>query len=206
MHEIRRIKLDEFVDEIRSIPAERFSRETVLGQMSSLLLDRDSLEPYCHFIPEHYTRNKVFRGDVFEVILLCWGEGHRTPIHNHDNQLGWLSVQRGMLSLQNFRRVGCAMGGPGEDPTHCKAGSKVPVVLEETSHIDIASVGAITTVDREDTIHQLANMKAFGEPAISLHIYSRPIDSCVVYDLENRSCSRVELSYYSEHGRVGAAV
>ncbi|MGD8375600.1 MAG: cysteine dioxygenase family protein [Acidobacteriota bacterium] len=204
MHEIRRVPIDEFVERLRAIPAERFMRERVLQEMSSLLLERDSLERYCHFIPERYTRNKVFRNDLFEVILLCWGVGHRTPIHNHDNQHGWMSVQRGMLTLQNYRRVACGMGGPGDDPRRCKAGSQAPVLLEETSHIDIASVGAICTVDRQETIHEIANLEAFGEPAISLHVYSHPIDSCVVYDLANRSCERVQLSYYSEGGRVVA--
>ena len=71
---------------------------------------------------------------------------------------------------------------------------------------DIASVGAITTVDREETIHQIANLETFGEPAISLHVYSKPIDSCVVYDLENETCSRVQLSYYSDRGKILAPV
>ena len=94
----------------------------------------------------------------------------------------------------------------GKIPTGCKAGSKAPVVLEEDSQIDIASVGAIPTVDREETIHQIGNLEAFGETAVSLHIYSRPIDSCVVYDLKERSCKRVQLSYYSENGKVIAPV
>lgn len=205
VHPLRRIPMEEFVDGLRAIPRGQFSRENILQRMSNLLLERESLERYCHFIPEFYTRNKVYRNDLFEVLVLCWGVGQGTPVHNHDNQLGWMSVQRGMLSLQNYRRVGCGMGGPGEDPRHCRAGSEEPVLLEETSHVDIAGVGAITTVDRQDTIHAIANLPAFGEPAVSVHVYSRPIDSCVVYDLVNRSCRRVRLSYYSEDGEVVAA-
>ena len=98
------------------------------------------------------------------------------------------------------------MGGPGEDPVGCKAGSLAPVILEETDRVNIASVGAISTVDREDTIHQISNHPAFGEPAISVHVYSKPIDSCVVYDREKRTCKRVQLSYHSEQGRVVAPV
>ena len=113
VQQISRVAIDEFVGRLRAIPAGEFTRAMVLGRMSSLLLDRESMEPYRHFVPGHYTRNKIFRDDLFEVLLLCWGVGDRTPVHNHDNQLGWMSVQQGMLSLQNFRRVGCAMGGPG---------------------------------------------------------------------------------------------
>ena len=37
---------------------------------------------------------------------------------------------------------------------------------------------------------------------ISLHIYSRPIDSRVAFDLAQRRCYRRELSYYSKYGDV----
>ena len=206
MREIRRISADEFVEGLCAIPEAEFTRERVLREMSSLLLDKESLQPYLHFLPERYTRNKLFRNDLFEVIVLCWGVGHRTPVHNHDNQLGWMTVQKGMLSLQSYRRLACAMGGPGADPSGCQAGSETPVILEEDSQIDIASVGAITTVDRQETIHQIGNLPAFEETAVSVHVYSRPIDSCVVYDLQQRTCERVQLSYYSECGKVVAPV
>ncbi len=78
--------------------------------------------------------------------------------------------------------------------------------LEEIAQIDIASVGAVTTTDREETIHQIANVRTFETQALSVHVYSKPIDSCVVYDLERRSCQRRPLTYYSKHGKVAASV
>jgi len=55
-------------------------------------------------------------------------------------------------------------------------------------------------VDKVQTIHQVVVQGA--EPVISLHIYSRPIDSCVAFDLAQRRCYRRELSYYSKYGDV----
>jgi hypothetical protein len=40
------------------------------------------------------------------------------------------------------------------------------------------------------------------EPAISIHVYSRPIESCVAFDLENRRCYRRQLSFFSRYGTV----
>ena len=60
--------------------------------------------------------------------------------------------------------------------------------------------GAVNTVDKVQTIHQVVLQGK--EPAISLHIYSRPIDSCVTFDLERRFCYRRQLSYYSKYGDV----
>lgn len=202
---MRRVPIEEFVRELRAIPEAEFTRERILRGMQGLLLAPESLAPYRHFLPEHYTRNLVYRDGLFEVLVICWGVGQKTPVHNHDDQLGWVTVQEGMLSLRNFRRISCAMGGPGDDPNRCRAGfDQAPVVLEEISRIDVAGVGAVTTTDRQETIHQISNTEAFGQPAVSVHVYSRPIDSCVLYDLEKRSCRRVSLSLYSEYGRIVA--
>jgi cysteine dioxygenase len=207
VRELRRVGLEALVAELREIPEGAFTREGVLAKLQGVVLDPKTLDPYINFSPDRYTRNLVFRDELFEVILICWGIGQSTPIHNHDNQLGWVTVQQGMLSLTNYRRISCAMGGPGKDPKRCRAGFDTePVVLEEISCIDVAGIGAVTTTDRSETIHQICNLAAFAEPAITVHVYSRPIDSCVVYDLEARTCRRTRLSYFSEYGKVVAAV
>jgi cysteine dioxygenase len=207
VRELRRVAIDELVAGLRGLPESEFTREGVLAQLQGVVLEPDTLTPYTHFSPERYTRNLVFRNELFEVILICWGIGQSTPIHNHDNQLGWVTVQQGMLSLTNYRRISCAMGGPGQDPKRCRAGFDTePVVLEEISRIDVTGIGAVTTTDRKETIHQICNLAAFAEPAVTVHVYSRPIDSCVVYDLDARTCRRTRLSYFSEYGRVVAPV
>jgi hypothetical protein len=40
------------------------------------------------------------------------------------------------------------------------------------------------------------------EPVVSVHIYSRPIDSCVAFDLESPRCYRRQLRYFSKFGDV----
>jgi cysteine dioxygenase len=58
----------------------------------------------------------------------------------------------------------------------------------------------IITVDKIQTIHQIENAGKTG--CVSLHVYSRPIDSCVAYDLQHDHCYRRNLSYYSKYGKV----
>ena len=205
MQEIQRIAIGDFIGMLQGIPEDQFEQNRILRLMSRLLVSEESLKPYMHVSPNQYTRNLVFRNELFEVLVLCWGIGHKTPIHNHDNQLGWITVQKGMLSIQNYQRTSCMHGGPGKDPVHCKGSSKRPVELEEVSQIAISSIGAVTTTDREDTIHEIGNLSAFGEPAVSIHVYSRPVDTVVVFDREQKTCQRVQLSYYSEYGKVVAA-
>jgi hypothetical protein len=37
---------------------------------------------------------------------------------------------------------------------------------------------------------------------VSLHLYSRPFDSCVVYSVEQRSCGEIGLHYNSMYGKL----
>jgi cysteine dioxygenase len=55
------------------------------------------------------------------------------------------------------------------------------------------------TADKLQTIHRLYNN---DERAVSIHIYSRPIDSCVAFDMEKQHCYRRELAYFSKHGVI----
>ena len=60
--------------------------------------------------------------------------------------------------------------------------------------------GPVNTVDKVQTIHQVVVQGK--EPVVSLHVYSRPIDSCVAFDLEQKRCYRRQLSFYSKYGQV----
>ena len=55
-------------------------------------------------------------------------------------------------------------------------------------------------MDKAQTIHQVVVQGQ--EPVLSLHVYSRPIDSCVAFDLEKRICYRRQLSFFSKYGEV----
>ena len=40
----------------------------------------------------------------------------------------------------------------------------------------------------------------FQQRAASLHLYSQPIDSCVVYSPERGTCGQIKLHYTTEFG------
>jgi hypothetical protein len=55
-------------------------------------------------------------------------------------------------------------------------------------------------VDPVEPVHKVFNPREFNERAVSLHVYSRPYDSCVVYSEEQGSCGEIKLSYTTEYG------
>jgi hypothetical protein len=56
-------------------------------------------------------------------------------------------------------------------------------------------------VDPNDPVHRVLNPKAFNERAVSLHVYSRPFNTCVVYSPEQGTCGEIELHYTTEYGQ-----
>jgi cysteine dioxygenase len=102
----------------------------------------------------------------------------------------WWSDDRYMRNLperQNVVGLDC-LGGATE------------ITMEPLQRDEFAGSEIVATVDKIQTIHRILNEdKADG--AISLHIYSRPFDSCVAFDLDNQRCFRRALSYYSQFGQ-----
>jgi len=57
-------------------------------------------------------------------------------------------------------------------------------------------------VDPGEPVHQVLNLAEFGERAVSLHVYSKPFDSCEIYLREKGTYMDVPLHYTSEYGRL----
>jgi len=55
-------------------------------------------------------------------------------------------------------------------------------------------------VDPTNPVHRVYNPAAFNQRAVSLHIYSQPFDTCVVYSQEHGTCGVVDLQYTTEYG------
>lgn len=51
------------------------------------------------------------------------------------------------------------------------------------------------TVDRLQTIRQIENAGTTG--CVSLHVYSKPFDRCIAFDLERQRCYRRSRSTFS---------
>lgn len=149
------------------------------------------LAPYLNFRAEKYTRNLIRRNELFDVILICWSPGQATPIHDHSGQLGWVRVLRGALEEQAFTPVGRS-GQAFDDPcAFAKAARLEPGPLTR-----FEAGPAVATVDRDRAIHRLANPGSEpSDRAVSLHVYSRPHDSCLRFEADTGRAERVELSF-----------
>ncbi|HET7293013.1 MAG TPA: cysteine dioxygenase family protein [Vicinamibacteria bacterium] len=194
------VPIGDFVATLQTFEKDPITRDRVLEYCQEAEVDRASLERYAFFRPDAYTRNLIHRDDQIEVMALCWSKGQRTPIHTHNGQLGWMAVSQGAVAVVNYKWLGCnAPENQNVAGLDCLAGA-TELDLERREVQECYPGGPINTVDKVQTIHQVVVQG--NEPALSLHIYSRPIDSCVAFDLENRRCYRRQLSFYSRYGEV----
>jgi cysteine dioxygenase len=180
------VSIQGFVEGLSAISENHFTHEGVLGYLRANPVSLPSLDPYLYFSAEHYTRNLIHHTPLFDLIAICWDIGQKSAVHNHRNQRCWMGIAHGRVQVQNFRLV------RQDDATHyCE--------IAPTTHF-IIDAATPAEVDPEEPIHLVANPSSFVSRAVTLHIYSRPFDTCEVYDLKARRYDDVRLVNTSEYG------
>ncbi|HUI43351.1 MAG TPA: cysteine dioxygenase family protein [Terriglobia bacterium] len=176
----------QFAAGLSAIPEPEFTHQSVLDHLRRHPVSPPSLDPYCYFCADHYARHLIHRTPLFELLAICWESGEKSAIHNHRGQRRWMAIAYGWLQVQNFRLV-------RKDPAtrYCE--------LEPTTHF-IIDAERPAEVDPEEPIHLVANPASFGARAVTLHVYSRPFDTCEVYDFKARRYEDVALVNTSEYG------
>jgi cysteine dioxygenase len=183
-----RVSIEDFAKRLAAIPEAEFTHHNVLQFTHNNVVDSASLNPYLWFSDYHYTRNLVLKTDLFELIAICWEVGQKSPIHNHRDQNCWMAIPYGKLQVHNFVLV-------QKEPStrFCELRSSGQIVIDPENP---------TEVDPEEPIHQVLNLSSFASKAVSLHIYSRPFDSCEVYDLKEKRYEDVPLINTTEYGKL----
>ena len=155
------------------------------ASLAGVRVDVEQLTPYLCFQRGRYTRNLVYRDACFELILNCWDAGAVSPVHNHDGQECWFSIQAGTFELENFPLL---------------LGGRVPGLAQLGPPQRLGPVGA-GHVDHRTPAEPVHRVRALSGPALSLHVYARPLDSCLVYDVERGRCCLRTLRYDTVFGR-----
>lgn len=193
--------LTALVERLRSMETAPLDPDAVHAEVAAARFEERSLRPFLTWREDKYARNLVWRSELFDVIVLCWRPGQITPVHDHSGQLGWVRVVRGRLEEVTYERASAAPPSSVAEPAaDACAFAALRAPLAETGR-GAALAGDVASVDRVRAIHRLGNPREVepgggrDEPAVSLHVYSRPHDACLAFDLERGTCRRVELSF-----------
>jgi cysteine dioxygenase len=184
----QQMDIAQWITGLAAILEKDFTLPTVQDYVIQHPVQPASLEKYIFFSKASYTRNLIFKNAVFECMTLCWEIGQRSRIHNHRDQNCWMSAPIGRLKVCNYRvqKVEPANGDCTITPTDS--------YLLDASHP--------TFVNPMEPVHEVMNLTEFNQRAVSMHIYSKPFDSCEVYSREKNKYARVPLFYTSEYGKL----
>lgn len=188
---MKTVSITTLLDGLQEIPAQDFGVGTVCDFLRANPVSIDSLQPYLFFRQPCYTRNLIFKNELFEAMTLCWEAGQATPIHDHADQNCWMAMPTGKLRVVNFR-----IAEQDFEKNLCRVAA--------TDQFDLAE-NCAAEVDPAEPIHLIQNAPEFGSRAVSLHIYSRPFERCQIYSTSLNEIKTRELCYYSIYGEVCAA-
>lgn len=180
-------RLLEKIEEIIADYPDFMNNSRVAEQLTQLMrghpLQEADWSPYAHFDAEKYTRNLIAlgRGNRFGLMVLAWGAGQASPIHDHAESHCVMRVLEGALV---------------EELYSIKEGN---AQLERQKELPSGGVAYI-----HDRIgwHRVRNA-SFERKALSLHLYAPPIEACrTVDEAERRIRAKASCPYYSKYGRI----
>lgn len=184
----KQISIRDFVSELHKFPATSFVHtQQILEFLQCTSVAPETLTSYLNWDRQHYTRNLIDKTPLYELIAICWEVGQVSSVHNHRDQNCWMSVPIGRLQVENFHLVSQDL-----DLGRCQ--------LTRTDTVEMNPVRPCA-VDPADPVHRVLNPKEFGERAVSLHLYSRPFDTCVVYSPDQGTCGVIKLHYNTVFGK-----
>ena len=185
---IKRVPIEALVSKLRTLPPEAFSEtEQIRSLLADFPVDESSLAPYLTWSRQHYTRNLIDKTELYELLAICWEVGQASSVHNHRDQNCWMATPIGSLRVENF---------------HLEFQDIAAGTCRLTaSNIVEMSPANPCAVDPQDPVHRVVNPREANQRAVSLHVYSRPFDSCVVYSPDQGTCGDVQLHYNTVFGK-----
>jgi cysteine dioxygenase len=151
-----------FLDEL----SHRAPLEELTRRLARLQDDCTELTPFLRFSDRGYTRNLVRAGPWYHLLVLCWKNGQRSPIHDHTGSSCGVRVLRGVMTETLFEFA---------------ANSHIKAVCSR----DLPAGGVCGSQD--DDIHQVSNLQPGTADLVTLHVYSPPLLWMGTYSLTDLS-------------------
>ncbi len=175
----RLVPLLEYLDGLM----ERASIERVRSLLEESQVTQEDLADFVRFDEQHYRRNLVSIGPWYEILVICWLSGQRSPIHDHAESTCGLKVLSGVCTETLFEHSPCGQ-----------------VVATRSSRM---RTGQICASQDADT-HQVSNVEGVGENLVTLHIYSPPLRAMKKFSIVSAQTEawRPPISEFAQGGGI----
>ncbi|XP_044746788.1 cysteine dioxygenase type 1 [Coccinella septempunctata] len=175
--------LDDLIRELKVLfDSDKVNVEFLNYLMKSYKSKPADWKKFAKFDRYRYTRNLVDTGNgKYNLMLLCWGEGHGSGIHDHANSHCFMKVLQGSIEEVKF-------AWPTSEGEELKEIGRTKLELNDTCYIN-NSIG----------LHRVENSSNV-DTAISLHLYCPPYDKCLVFNKNTAQTSVSTVTFYSMYG------
>ena len=160
---------------------------------------------YAHFDPHKYTRNLVDVGNgKYNLMILCWGPGMGSSIHDHTDAHCFVKVLDGSLLETRFawpsadkqqQQQKKQMEAAGEDGM--TAMEEMPLMETGTEHYGLNGVSYISD---QIGLHRMEN-PSHSDVAVTLHLYIPPFSHCQVFDQRTGRRQKCNVTFYTKFGQ-----
>ncbi len=141
---------------------ERAGVKELRDHLESLDVSIDDVAEFVRFKQDGYQRNLVHEGPLYQLLVMCWLSGQRSPIHNHAESTCGVRVLSGVATETRFASTPSNLFKPVKSFDH-----------------EAESV----SVSQDSDTHQISNLQEDGNNLVTLHIYSPPLLRMDTYSL-----------------------
>jgi cysteine dioxygenase len=136
------------------------------SRLAQLDIDCDDVAEYVRFSERGYMRNLMRAGEWYNVLVLCWKNGQRSPIHDHKGSACGVRVLRGTATETVFEFA------PNGHVVATRSLTRRPGSVMGTQDSDL---------------HQVSNLQPGDADLVTMHIYSPPLMWMGTYSLTDTS-------------------
>lgn len=151
--------VSELITALNNIPIEdRYYLDII---MQAIHIPEKEFERFYTWNDKYYTRNCLSKTFNYELLLICWEKGQKSPIHDFNSHEAWIHPISGKLREEEF------------------IVSRVGEGLERVGSV-VLGVGDYSYMNDSISIHRYSNI--YEMRSVSLNLYARPVERWQVYD------------------------
>lgn len=149
-----------------------------LGELDISIND---VQEFVKFSDKNYRRNLMHEGSGYQVLIICWKNGQRSPIHDHKGSSCGVKLLKGVATETLFEAT----------PSNLI----YPISSEWVFEGDV-------TGSEDSDIHQISNLQDDSQELVTLHIYSPALLHMNCYSLESSKITMIDDPVYKNGGGI----
>lgn len=194
------INLKQLVEELhKAFSSEYVNVHNVRTLMEAYQSNEQDWRQYAKFDRYKYTRNLVDEGNgAFNIMILCWGPGHASAIHDHADSHCFMKMLKGTLEEVRFDWPKSKAPAYLKKHQESDAEKHHDKALEEVRRTPLR-INDVCYINDTLGLHRMEN-QSHVDGAISLHLYCPPFNTCTIFDGRTGRDNKVKVHFHSKYG------